>query len=440
MAVNNNQVISTIRDHMIGDGFEFVLDMDASHGSWMKDALTGRELLDFYSCFASNPLGFNHPKMRSDETIQQLIPSAVNNITNSDLFTAQKAEFVRTFFEKAAPPEMKYIFMIAGGALAVENALKASFDWKHKINRMNGDTHGRGNMVMHLRQAFHGRSGYTMSLTNTDPAKTEGYPKFVWPRIYNPKIVFPDEGASHEDLLKREASALEQAKHAILIYGIDIAACIVEPIQGEGGDNHFRGEFLRELQALCNENDIMFIVDEIQTGMGLTGRMWCCEHFGLEPDMLCFGKKSQVCGFVCSDKIDRVEHHVFNTSSRINSTWGGNLVDMVRCKRYLEIMAEDNLVENAARTGSLLSDELLKLQRKYPDFISNARGRGLMCAFDVATTEKRDELRTKAFDKGMLVLACGDHSIRFRPTLTVTEDEIHQGIEILDKTISKIIL
>lgn len=438
MAVTPDEVINTIRNHLIGDGFEFVLDLEGSRGSWIRDQLSGRELLDFYSCFASNPLGFNHAKMNNDTTIQQLIPSAVNNITNSDLFTVQKAEFVKTFYEKAAPPKMKYLFLIAGGALAVENALKASFDWKIQFNHTNGDTHGRGTKVLHLRQAFHGRTGYTMSLTNTDPVKTTGFPKFDWPRIDNPKVIFPDEGPNHENLLKREAKAIEQAKHAVLTHGIDIAACIVEPIQGEGGDNHFRGKFLHQLQTICNENEIMFIVDEIQTGMGITGSMWAYQHHKLEPDMLCFGKKSQVCGFICTDKIDTVEHHVFNTSSRINSTWGGNLIDMVRCKRFLEIIEEDKLIDNAAEMGNLLQSKLLSLQRKYPMLISNVRGKGLMCAFDMPTSVQRNNLRLKAFDEGMLILGCGDHSIRFRPTLTVTEDEILKGIEILDRTISKV--
>ncbi|MDP8239818.1 MAG: L-lysine 6-transaminase [Candidatus Hatepunaea meridiana] len=438
MNVTTDKVITTIREHLIGDGFEFVLNIDKSHGSWMKDDKSGRELLDFYSCFASNPLGFNHPKMRTEDTIAQLIPSAVNNITNSDLFTIQKAEFVETFYAKAAPPEMKHMFLIAGGGLAVENALKTAFDWKRKLNRINGDTHGRGNKVMHLRQAFHGRTGYTMSLTNTDPVKTEYFPKFDWPRIDNPKIVFPDHGEYHEDLLKREAKALKQARYAILANDNDIAACIIEPIQGEGGDNHFRGEFLRNLQTLCNENDIMFIVDEIQTGMGITGKMWAYEHLGLKPDMLCFGKKSQICGFICTDKIDSVENNVFNTSSRINSTWGGNLIDMVRCKRYLEIIEEDKLILNAKRMGESLLDELHNLQNSYPKLLSNVRGRGLMCAFDLPNTEIRDKLRGKAYEEGMLILACGDHSIRFRPTLTITEEDIHKGIEILEMAIKDV--
>lgn len=437
-SVHIENIISTIRKRLIGDGFEFVLDIENSHGNWMRDALTGRDILDFYSCFASNPLGFNHPKMRQGHIVNRLTQAALHNVTNSDLFTSYKAEFVETFFNLAAPPDMKYMFLVAGGALAVENALKASFDWKSRLNRKRGDTRNLGTKVLHLRKAFHGRSGYTMSLTNTEPGKTEGFPKFDWPRIDNPHINFPDEGEAHEDLLRRERRALEQAKHAILTHGIDIAACIIEPIQGEGGDNQFRGEFLRKLQTLCSENDIMFIVDEIQTGIGLTGKMWAIEHYGLKPDMLCFGKKSQVCGFICTDKIDSVEDHVFQKSGRINSTWGGNLVDMIRCQHYLEIIEEDNLVDNAARVGKALLAELIKLQGEHPDIISNTRGKGLMCAFDLPTPDARDKLRIALFEEGVLIMGCGVSSIRFRPGLTISEEEVVSAVDTIGKTLGNI--
>ena len=402
----------------------------------LHDALTGRELLDFYSCFASNPIGFNHPKMGDKNTLKRLTQTAVHNVTNSDLFTTYKAEFVETFFKLAAPPEMKYMFLIAGGGLAVENALKAAFDWKVQRNRMTGDSFGRGTKVMHFRGAFHGRTGYTMSLTNTDPVKTEHFPKFEWPRIENPYVVFPDKGKNRDDLKRREKLALKQAKHAIYREGSDIAAMILEPIQGEGGDNHFRGEFLKVLQDLCNENEIMFIVDEIQTGMGLTGKMWAYEHFGLKPDMICFGKKAQVCGFLSSDRIDTVDHHVFNTSGRINSTWGGNLVDMVRCQRYLEIMEEDKLVQNAADMGALMLDELNKLAKKHP-VITNVRGRGLMCAFDMPTAAERNKLRVALYEAGILVLNSGVRSIRFRPTLIITKEEVERGVAGIGEVLSK---
>ncbi|MBM3329618.1 MAG: L-lysine 6-transaminase [Calditrichaeota bacterium] len=428
-------VISTIREHLIGDGFEFVLDLKKSSGSRLYDSLADRYLLDFYSCFASNPIGFNHPKMADQVFKERLHLAALNNVTNSDLFTEMKAQFVKTFYRIAAPARLPHLFMVAGGALGIENAIKAAFDWKAQLNHERGDTRGLGTRILHLRKAFHGRTGYTMSLTNTDPVKTERFPKFDWPRIDAPAVRFPDEGAVHEDLLLREKRALKQARHAIHHYGPDLAACIVEPIQGEGGDNHFRGEFLHELQNLCRENDILFIVDEVQTGVGLTGSMWAYEQFGLEPDMLCFGKKMQVCGFLCSTAIDRVEHNVFNTSGRINSTWGGNLVDMVRAERYLEIIAEDDLVGNARQVGEILLKELHTLQARHAGKVSNARGRGLMCAFDLPSTAERNDLRKRLFDAGLLVLNSGERSIRFRPALNLTAVEAAEGVAIIDRAL-----
>lgn len=433
--ISPESVIPTIREHLIGDGFEFVLDLEKSHGSYMYDALSKRFLLDFYTCFASNTVGFNHPKVMEQDTLDRLLIAGINNVTNSDIFTDLKAEFVNAFFAKAAPNYMRYLFLIAGGALAIENALKASFDWKTKKNLMIGETRQLDLKVLHFKGAFHGRSGYTMSLTNTERGKTEHFPKFDWPRIDNAMVTFPDEGDNHADLLKREKLAIEQMKHAVMTHGNSLAAFIFEPIQGEGGDNHFRTEFLTEIQTICNENDMMFIVDEIQTGMGLTGKMWAFEHHGLKPDMLCFGKKAQVCGFLCSSKIDEIENHVFNTSGRINSTWGGNLIDMVRCQRYLEIMEEDNLVANAAEMGKVLVGELQKIQDKFPALISNTRGRGLMCAFDVVTPDKRDELRNRLFNDGVMVLACGNKSIRFRPSLAICVKEIDMAAAAIMKAV-----
>lgn len=433
-----DKVIPTIREHLIGDGFEFVLDLDKSRGSRLHDALTGAKFLDFYTCFASNPVGFNHPKMQDKAFLRDLYQAAVHNVTNSELFTALKADFVKTFFDLAAPKGMKYMFLVAGGALGVENALKAAFDWKSQLNRRRGETRGLGTKVLHLREAFHGRTGYTMSLTNTDPVKTDRFPKFNWPRIDNPKIVFPDEGKNRKDLIAREERALEQAREFIRLEGADIAACIIEPIQGEGGDNHFRGEFLRKLQDLCHENDIMFIVDEVQTGMGVTGKMWAFEHFNLQPDMVCFGKKTQVCGFLCNTRIEQVEQHVFNTSGRINSTWGGNLVDMVRGRRYLEIIHEDNLVKNAERMGQVLLGELLDLQKAHPKVVTNARGRGLLCAFDLPSPTMRDALQKALFKNGLLILKSGERSIRFRPALNVTEAELKEGVGIIDQTLHEL--
>jgi L-lysine 6-transaminase len=285
--------------------------------------------------------------------------------------------------------------------------------------------------VIHFEQSFHGRSGYTLSLTNTaDLRKTMYFPKFTWPRIVNPKIKFPLEGENIEAVEAAEKKAIGQIKQALIDNKDDIAALIIEPVQGEGGDNHFRKEFFREIRTLADENEFMFIVDEVQTGLGLTGKMWAAEHMEVLPDMTVFGKRTQVCGFLASTRIDEVENNVFKESSRINSTWGGNLVDMVRATRYLEVIEEDHLVENARDVGRQLLAGLQAIQQEYPRLVSNARGRGLMCAFDLPDEDTREKFRNLAHDNGMLILGCGTRSIRFRPSLTLTPEECEEGLDI----------
>jgi L-lysine 6-transaminase len=276
-------------------------------------------------------------------------------------------------------------------------------------------------------------------LTNTaDPRKTKYFPKFNWPRVTNPKISFPLEGANLEAVIEAEAKAVEQIKQALVDNENDIAALIIEPIQGEGGDNHFRKEFFRELRTLADENEFMFIVDEVQTGLGLTGKMWAHEHMEVQPDMICFGKRTQVCGFLASRRLDEVEDHVFKESSRINSTWGGNLVDMVRSARYLEIIESEQLVENACKVGTHLLSGLQGLQSDFPKLVSNARGRGLMCAFDLPDTETRDKFCKVAYEKGMLILPSGETSIRFRSSLTLTREECDEGLEMTKRTLEEL--
>jgi L-lysine 6-transaminase len=179
-----------------------------------------------------------------------------------------------------------------------------------------------------------------------------------------------------------ERNSLNQIKQAFREHGDEIACIIIEPIQGEGGDNHFRPEFLQAVKDIAHENDALLIFDEVQSGVGITGEFWAHQSIGVEPDLIAFGKKTQVCGILASRKLDEVEGHVFQTPSRINSTWGGNLVDMVRFDRILEIIEEDALVEHASTVGDHIFSRLTEMEAK-SEWIRGARGRGLMCAFDL---------------------------------------------------------
>jgi L-lysine 6-transaminase len=324
------------------------------------------------------------------------------------------------------PDEFEHLFFIAGGALAVENAMKAAFDWKAQKNRAKG-IEGGADKILHFRDAFHGRSGYTLSVTNTDPLKTADFPKFDWPRISSPALEFPVDETAAEAAGARAAEEIEAA-FAKDPHGI--AAILIEPIQCEGGEHHFRAEFLQRLRRYADEHEALLIFDEVQTGMGVTGKMWAYQHFGMVPDIVAFGKKTQVCGIMSTDRIDEVETNVFKVSSRINSTWGGNLVDMVRCARYLQIMREDGLVENAACVGALFLKGLEQLAAEFP-IISNVRGRGLLLAFDLPDTETRVRVRMQCWQAGLAALPCGPRSLRFRPPLIFSEGDVAKSLAVL---------
>ncbi|MDI3480458.1 MAG: L-lysine 6-transaminase [Tepidanaerobacteraceae bacterium] len=438
--IKPQEVLSTLEKYMLVDGFPIVLDLEKSYGSHVIDARDGSEWLDFYTFFASSPLGINHPKLANDEFKERVFRAAVNKVANSDIYTVEMAEFVKTFMEVAAPEGYRHLFLIDYGTLAVENALKVAMDWKVRKNIAKGykESAEKGTKVIHFKEAFHGRSGYTLSLTNTaDPRKYMYFTKFNdWPRVLNPKIIWPLE--EHlEEVIKAEEESLNQIKAAIKDNPADICAIIIETIQGEGGDNHFRPEFFKQLRNICDENDIMLIFDEVQCGMGITGKMWAWQHYGVKPDIFAFGKKAQVCGILANDRVDEVENNCFVESSRINSTWGGNLADMVRSTRILEIMKEDNVLDHVNKVSGVLHEHLHALEREFPELISNVRYKGLMAAFSLPTPEIRDKFRQACYEEKMLLLPSGTHSIRFRPILTVSEEDLNDGYERMRKALKK---
>jgi L-lysine 6-transaminase len=435
MTLRPTEVHKTLGKYMLADGFNLVLDLKKSKGCRIYDSRTGTYFLDGFSFFATAPVGCNHPAMTTPEFTKKMGEIAINNPTNSDIYTVEMAEFVDSFARYTMPKHFHHLFFIAGGALAIENGLKTAFDWKIRKNLSRGKGEV-GRQVIHFTDAFHGRTGYTLSMTNTfNVNKTKYFTKFDWPRIDNPRIQFPLNADNLRDVKDREQHAIAQIEHAVSKNPDDIAALIIEPIQGEGGDNHFRAEFFQALRKLCDDHEMMFILDEVQTGVGLTGKMWAYQHFDFAPDILAFGKKTQVCGIMVSDRVNEVRENVFNVQSRLNSTWGGNLVDMVRCQKYLEIINEEHLIQNAEVQGKRLLQGLEAIQQKYPRKISNARGRGLMCAFDLPTTQQRDTLKENLYKNKLLVLTCGSVTIRFRPPLTITAEEIDEILAIVEKTV-----
>ena len=420
-------VHATLGRHLLALGHSFVLDLEHSSGPFVRDATSGQEYLDFGSFYASNPLGFAPPALTDAATRQRLARVATLKVANPDFYTTYLAEFVETLSRTAAPETHPHFFFVEGGSLAVENAMKVAFDWKVRRNLIEG--HGeQGSQILHFEQAFHGRSGYALSVTNTDPAKTLHFPKFPWPRLPSPAMRFPQDEAAVDEVRQLERLTLAKAERIFDQLGPDIAAILIEPIQGEGGDNHFRPEFLRALRRLADERGALLIFDEVQTGLGLTGSWWAYQQLEVAPDIICFAKKMQVGGILVSRRVDDVDS-VFKVPSRISSTWGGSLVDMVRATRILETIESEKLLSNAAQRGMELQTGLQALAERFPALVRNVRGRGLMCALDLPTPEQRNTVIKAALAARLLLLPCGTQTVRFRPFLNIQSDHLQEMLK-----------
>lgn len=434
--IDPKQVHEVIARHQLADGMRHVVDLDGSHGCWLRDARTGDDYLDAYTCFASWPIGYNHPAMREPEFQAELLRAASTNISNSDLYTREMAAFVDAFATRATPPGYPHHFWIAGGTLAVENTLKTAFDWKaRKLGRTALAEDVNDLVVLHFRQAFHGRSGYGLSLTNTVPDKIGLFPKFPWPRVHNPAIAFDLDGGIANDVEAEERRSCAEIEAAFERHGKRIAAILIEPMQGEGGDNHFRPQFLQRLRQYADAHEAMLIFDEVQTGFFGSGTAWLWQQLDVAPDLVAFGKKTQICGFYGNRRVDEVADNVFVRPSRINSTWGGNLVDMVRCRRFLDIIDREQLAQNARARGQQVVDGLRGVARRTGK-LANVRGVGTLVAFTLPTAEARNQALQGLAKQKVLALASGPASIRFRLPMVLSAAEADELVARTQKALA----
>ena len=420
---------------ILATGMPLICDLERSQGAYLYDASRNIEYLDFFGFFGSRPLGFNHRGLLQRPFLERLQRAALHKPSNCDVYTVEFARFTDAFCSVALGGAFPHVFFIDGGGPAVDNAVKAAVDWKVRKN-LGASRGQKGTQILHFKQAFHGRTGYALSLTDPyDIRKTQYFPMFNWPRVSNPKMQFPFDAAALRSVEEREAQSLKEIAHAFDANAHDIAAVIIEPIQGEGGDNYFRSEFLRQLRQICNAHEALLIFDEVQTGFGATGKWWDYQHHGVQPDILVFGKKTQICGFAATARMDEVDS-VFKIASRISSTFEGNIVDMVRCERVIEIIEEEKLIDNAATMGAYLLRVLQDLAQEHRNMTA-VRGRGLWAAFDMPSHEARNRLLKCCFDAELLVLACGERSIRLRPALDITADSIGRAAAQLDAALAK---
>lgn len=427
--IDAQKVHEVLARHQLADGLPIVFDLERSHGSWVHDARTGEEYLDAFTCFASWPVGYNHPMLQEAAFQERLLRAATTKVTSADLYTREMAEFVAAFATRVTPEGFPYHFWISGGALAVENALKTAFDWKaRKLGRTDFGADVNDLVVLHFENAFHGRSGYTLSLTNTVPDKVGLFPKFPWPRVPSPAIEYDLDGNPRNDVEAAERASCAAIEAAFARHAGKVAAILIEPIQGEGGDRHFRPEFMRRLRQYADEEEALLIFDEVQTGFFGTGEAWMWQHHGVRPDVVAFGKKTQVCGIYASRRVDEVADNVFHKASRINSTWGGNLVDMVRCHRFIEIVEADALPERIAAQGARALAGFRAAARESGAF-DNVRGLGSWAAFDLRDGEVRRAMLAALREERVLALPSGPRAIRFRLPLVISEGEVDELVQ-----------
>ncbi len=422
--INAQQVHATVARHQLADAYPIVPNLDKSRGIWIYDDLSHHFYLDAFTSYASFPIGYNHPDMEEPEFRRRLLNAALMKIANANLYTTEMAEFVQCFATRATPPGFPHHFWIATGALAVENALKVAFDWKaRKLHRTDYAASVDDLVVIHFEHAFHGRTGYTLSLTNTGLEKTGLFPKFRWPRVHSPAVEFDNNGEIANDVEQEERTARAQIERALSRHRGKVAAIIIEPIQCEGGDRHFRPEFLRALRQYADEEEALLIFDEVQTGFFASGKTWMWQHHDIRPDVVAFGKKTQVCGIYASTRVDAVADNVFSVPSRIGSTWGGSLVDMVRCQKILDIIENRRLTDRTVEAGQRALGGLRTIARE-SGAISNVRGVGSLIAFTTPSPATRDRVVDNLFEQRAIALPCGESSVRFRLPLVISDDEV----------------
>jgi L-lysine 6-transaminase len=364
--------------------FDITIDFEKSKGSYLYDKNTEQSFLDLFSMFSSLPLGYNHSIFNNeyDKKMKQITHLRMsNNLFYSDELKSFKERFLEISFHNN-------LHFCSTGALAVEAAIKCGYEYKKNTE----------SVVYSLKNSFHGINswGFTTD-SNISSVKNRviHYPQNNWKKFSLNELI----------------DALENIDESV-------SSVIIEPIQCTAGDIYLDNKKLKKIQNLCNKNNICFIVDEVQTGFGSTGEYWYSKKINLKPDIIVFGKKSQICGIMTNDKYSEAIHSKYR---KLEVTFDGELIDAIRSEFVMKAIEKQSLLDNVNKVSKLFKKELSQ-------YFQNYRSAGNLIAFDLRNKEERDAFFQNSFSNKLLVNPTGDISIRMRPNLSISDDEVHDAI------------